>query len=457
MTFKFLDRAAQSMGSAPGTGPVTLGGALAGYQSFSQAGVNNADTFSYLIVDGLNWEYGVATYTSVGMNGTLTRTTITKTSAQNTSPISVSSAANVSAVLRAEDISEVSTLEGLADVSINEAILTDGQVLAWDITLAKWQAATLSVSGTLHGLSDVNVTEGAPIDGYTLNWDQTSGKWIAVVPVTPGGSGGSTSGAGKASGSSTANANMLINQPSGGAALTVSNNGSAVDTAATTLNFVNATSITTSSHDVTIVLPTGGGGGGGGTYDLSAGVPALSGMTQVNNTNQTFHESAGKAINVQTVTAESNVICGARLAAPGSTPYRVAIFLQSATAVSGHCFVAGFSDGTKYAVMLLKEDGNFWVYGFSNSSSPASALLANTVQSPPREMWFGLRNDGTNIFYEISADGVNFQTVYTETISGGYLAGSYTDITWGHIPFSSGPQAVTLRCYDVAGLTRSFP
>ena len=41
------------------------------------------------------------------------------------------------------------------------------------------------------------------------------------------------------------------------------NNGSAVTGSATTLNFVNATSITNSGGDVTITLPTGGGGGGG--------------------------------------------------------------------------------------------------------------------------------------------------------------------------------------------------
>jgi len=184
-------------------------------------------------------------------------------------------------------------------------------------------------------------------------------------------------------------------------------------------------------------------------------------MTQINITDQTVTESAGLAINMQTVTAQSNVICGATLPVPGSTPYRVAIFLQGATAVSGHCLAAGFANGSAESsamvLMLLKDDGNFWVYTFATGHTPTTALVANTVTAPPRDMWFGLRNDGTNIHYEISGDGVNFMTVYTETVSGGALAGSYNHVVWGHIPFSAGAQMVTLRCYDVAGLTRTFP
>jgi hypothetical protein len=61
--------------TSPGTGTVTLLGAVTGYQSFS-SGVGNGNTCYYAIADqsGANWEVGIGTYSSSG--NTLARTTI---------------------------------------------------------------------------------------------------------------------------------------------------------------------------------------------------------------------------------------------------------------------------------------------------------------------------------------------------------------------------------------------
>ncbi|MFO0157939.1 MAG: hypothetical protein ACK51V_02745, partial [bacterium] len=57
-----------------GTGTITLGGAVTGYQSF--AAIGNANTCMYAIEDRNTgaWEVGIGTYTSSGT--TLSRTTI---------------------------------------------------------------------------------------------------------------------------------------------------------------------------------------------------------------------------------------------------------------------------------------------------------------------------------------------------------------------------------------------
>ena len=240
MVQKYFDRVSQSVSGAPGGGDVALGGALAGYQTLVQAGAVNGDTFSYLIVDGTAWEFGLGTFVSAGLNGSVQRTSVTRSSLQSTAPISASSRATISAILRAEDLASLqsaTTLQGMGDVSINEGVMPDKQILIWDIGLGKFTAHTLvyaditdppaipsnndfylaylhdvsvalssgtdgyvlswnnttnrfslvAQSGggggggatTLHALTDVNVTEGSGIDGYVLKWDNGTSKWIA--------------------------------------------------------------------------------------------------------------------------------------------------------------------------------------------------------------------------------------------------------------------------------------
>ena len=74
MTFKIADRVKESC-TSPGTGTVTLGGAVTGFQSFSSA-IGATNTTYYVIADqsGGNWEIGLGT---VGAGGTtLARTTV---------------------------------------------------------------------------------------------------------------------------------------------------------------------------------------------------------------------------------------------------------------------------------------------------------------------------------------------------------------------------------------------
>lgn len=82
-----------------GTGTITLGSAVAAFQSFAAAGVVNADTVRYLIEDGNAWEYGYGVYTSAGT--TLTRTVTESSSAG--AAISLTGAAVVSITVGAED------------------------------------------------------------------------------------------------------------------------------------------------------------------------------------------------------------------------------------------------------------------------------------------------------------------------------------------------------------------
>jgi hypothetical protein len=98
---RFLDRASMTVSSAPGTGAYPLGAAVAGSQTFAAAGIANGDTTSAYVVDGANWQYGEATYSSTGP--TLTFGTIYGSSNAGAA-INASAGAIVTACLLAEDL-----------------------------------------------------------------------------------------------------------------------------------------------------------------------------------------------------------------------------------------------------------------------------------------------------------------------------------------------------------------
>jgi hypothetical protein len=81
----------QETTATTGTGTLTLGGAVAGFQSFAVVG--NGNTTYYTIVNGNQWEVGIGTYSTTGP--TLARTTILSNSNGNTSPITLVDASSV--------------------------------------------------------------------------------------------------------------------------------------------------------------------------------------------------------------------------------------------------------------------------------------------------------------------------------------------------------------------------
>ena len=96
-----LKNRAKMSTSTTGTGTISLGSALSGYQSFTAAGLTTGAITRYTIQDGANWEIGLGTYTTSGT--TLTRTP--SESSSGGSAINLSGNAEVFITATARDVS----------------------------------------------------------------------------------------------------------------------------------------------------------------------------------------------------------------------------------------------------------------------------------------------------------------------------------------------------------------
>jgi hypothetical protein len=139
MALVVFDRV-QETTATTGTGTLTLGGAVAGFQTFAVVG--NGNTTYYTIVNGSDWEVGIGTYSSTGP--TLARTTVLSNSLGTTVPISLVGASNVFVTYPAEKSVNL-------DASGNVSPLGT-------IASGTWQGSTIGVA---YGGTGVTSSSGA--------------------------------------------------------------------------------------------------------------------------------------------------------------------------------------------------------------------------------------------------------------------------------------------------------
>lgn len=140
---KFVNRAKMTTATT-GTGTITLGSAVSGFQSFADAGVSDSEVVRYVIEDGANWEIGSGTYTASGT--TLTRTVDESSNADST--INLSGSAIVFVTGAAEDVMNT-TNPIVASGTITEDVYTiTGTSVALEPDNGSVQLHTLSGATT---------------------------------------------------------------------------------------------------------------------------------------------------------------------------------------------------------------------------------------------------------------------------------------------------------------------
>ena len=152
---KLVNRAKMTTATT-GTGTLTLGSALAGYQTFANAGVANSDIVRYTIEDGSAWEIGLGTYSSTGT--TLTRGTIESSTG---TAINLSGNATVFVTAAASDLQELVTFA--ETFALPTADGTNGQVLTTNGTgtLTFQSAGGVSLTGQTDSASPFETSLGS--------------------------------------------------------------------------------------------------------------------------------------------------------------------------------------------------------------------------------------------------------------------------------------------------------
>jgi hypothetical protein len=181
MALVLADRV-QETTTTTGTGSVTLGGAVLGYQSFAIVG--NGNTTFYTIADqgGANWEVGIGTYSTTGP--TLARTTVLASSNSG-------SLVNFTAGTKTVFVTYPSEKSVNLDASGNVSALGTVSSGTWNGTaivttyggtgLTSYTAGDLPYYASGTALSKL----GIGTNGYILQSNGSAPTWVANTSATP--------------------------------------------------------------------------------------------------------------------------------------------------------------------------------------------------------------------------------------------------------------------------------
>jgi len=160
---KFFNRVKVAITST-GTGSVTCGTALSGFQSLADASVANGDVVRYTIIDGNSYESGTGTVTLSGSTYSISRGP-SVSSESNNSAIDVTSSANLFLTMLAQDVKQV--LSDLDNVSTTAP--AGGQVLSYDTNSASWVPS--SPSGGIVSVANYAALPASP-SATDLAWTE---------------------------------------------------------------------------------------------------------------------------------------------------------------------------------------------------------------------------------------------------------------------------------------------
>lgn len=190
--------------------------------------------------------------------------------------------------------------------------------------------------------------------------------------------------------------------------------------------------------------------------------PVLANFTLVNNSSNITQTAPG-GICAQQVSVNGNNLRMAMVAAPG-TPYRAVglVLPRFKGSISGSLTNGGvaFRNTTTGQVQLVclsmnqSASATIVVASYSNNTTFNTVYGTSIpVASPPSFLWFACADDGTNVYFEYSLDGLNWIVLYTISKVSGYLgATGYNQVGFlGNFNNSSAGilEAITLASWQI--------
>lgn len=135
---------AQVTTATTGTGTITLGAAVVGFQTFGAAGLVTGNVVSYTIEDGNAWEVGTGTYNSTGP--TLTRTLVASSTG---ALLNLSGSARVYVIMSAADMTALVTTFSGGTTGLTPSSATSGAItLAGTLAVANGGTGVTTSTGS---------------------------------------------------------------------------------------------------------------------------------------------------------------------------------------------------------------------------------------------------------------------------------------------------------------------
>lgn len=181
MAKKYLNRAWMTTATT-GTGPVTLGSAFGNeYFTFAEAGIANADTANYVIIDGTDVEIGLGTYTSSGT--TFSRDTVIASRVSGTAgtgKLNLSGSASIFLTDTAADAQAV--YDDLLNLAAN-SVLARAASSAGAVSGVALSASNLLGRGSTGDVAAISLGASLTMSGTTLSGTTASDTQAGVVEL----------------------------------------------------------------------------------------------------------------------------------------------------------------------------------------------------------------------------------------------------------------------------------
>lgn len=169
------NRVKVAVDSAPGTGSIDLGSAIAGYQSFADGGITNGQVVSYAVEDGSDWEIGTGTYTT-GTPNTLSRTVIESSNSDAALDLSINAVVFVTALASEMVLTSGAAFTGAVQGSTDTDTSNTGTVT---LDFATNQNFVLTLTGNV--TLDNPTTEAVGQSGFIVFiQDGTGGRTVSL-------------------------------------------------------------------------------------------------------------------------------------------------------------------------------------------------------------------------------------------------------------------------------------